>query len=71
MVAGEAHHKNDPPNHTTNNPLLTKSKLVVLSRPLVGSSKKSKLGSATISMPTLTRFRCPPLMPRVASSPMH
>mmetsp|Transcript_13899 Transcript_13899/g.45364 ORF Transcript_13899/g.45364 Transcript_13899/m.45364 type:complete len:263 (-) Transcript_13899:654-1442(-) len=41
-----------------------------LSRPLVGSSRKQTLGSATSSSPTLTRFRWPPEMPRWNSSPM-
>ena len=36
----------------------------------VGSSRKSREGLDTISMPTFTRLRCPPLMPRVVSSPM-
>lgn len=45
------------------------TKLVVLSRPDVGSSKKSNDGSATISIAMFTRFRCPPLIPRFSVLP--
>mmetsp|Transcript_50827 Transcript_50827/g.135655 ORF Transcript_50827/g.135655 Transcript_50827/m.135655 type:complete len:110 (+) Transcript_50827:1498-1827(+) len=44
---------------------------VVESRPLVGSSRKRRCGSATRAMPIETRFRCPPDTPRVLSSPMR
>ncbi|KAA6416746.1 MAG: hypothetical protein FRX49_13280 [Trebouxia sp. A1-2] len=42
----------------------------VESRPLVGSSRNSMIGSATNSKPTFTLLRCPPEMPRTSSSPM-
>mmetsp|Transcript_4684 Transcript_4684/g.13774 ORF Transcript_4684/g.13774 Transcript_4684/m.13774 type:complete len:390 (+) Transcript_4684:1715-2884(+) len=45
------------------------SRAEVESRPDVGSSRKRRAGSAASSMPTLTRFFWPPLMPRMRSSP--
>mmetsp|Transcript_64337 Transcript_64337/g.182508 ORF Transcript_64337/g.182508 Transcript_64337/m.182508 type:complete len:247 (-) Transcript_64337:291-1031(-) len=41
----------------------TSSKELVASSPDVGSSRKSSVGHAASSMPTLTRFRWPPLRP--------
>mmetsp|Transcript_12322 Transcript_12322/g.36872 ORF Transcript_12322/g.36872 Transcript_12322/m.36872 type:complete len:223 (-) Transcript_12322:43-711(-) len=41
----------------------------VASSPEVGSSRKSRAGSAQSSMPQLTRFFCPPETPRRRSSP--
>mmetsp|Transcript_48716 Transcript_48716/g.93202 ORF Transcript_48716/g.93202 Transcript_48716/m.93202 type:complete len:112 (+) Transcript_48716:2378-2713(+) len=38
-------------------------------KPLVGSSMKSTVGSETSSTPMLTRFFCPPDMPRRLTSP--
>mmetsp|Transcript_88039 Transcript_88039/g.269346 ORF Transcript_88039/g.269346 Transcript_88039/m.269346 type:complete len:229 (-) Transcript_88039:1101-1787(-) len=40
------------------------------SNPDVGSSMKRTRGAAVNSRPMLTRFFCPPLMPRLASSPI-
>ena len=40
-----------------------------LSKPLVGSSKKIIEGSATNSIPILTRFLCPPLIPLFSTEP--
>lgn len=40
------------------------------SKPLVGSSRNSTNGSATISRPTFTRFLWPPEMPLVSSLPI-
>mmetsp|Transcript_5925 Transcript_5925/g.15225 ORF Transcript_5925/g.15225 Transcript_5925/m.15225 type:complete len:206 (+) Transcript_5925:435-1052(+) len=48
---------------------LTMSSADAASRPEVGSSRQSTDGSATSSMPMLTRLRCPPLMPRRRTSP--
>mmetsp|Transcript_26811 Transcript_26811/g.71857 ORF Transcript_26811/g.71857 Transcript_26811/m.71857 type:complete len:298 (-) Transcript_26811:498-1391(-) len=42
---------------------------VFASSPEVGSSRKMMLGSATSSIATLTRFFCPPEMPRRAAPP--
>ena len=42
---------------------------LVASRPLVGSSRNSRLGMATSSSPMLTRLRWPPLMPRFSTVP--
>mmetsp|Transcript_27900 Transcript_27900/g.78876 ORF Transcript_27900/g.78876 Transcript_27900/m.78876 type:complete len:152 (+) Transcript_27900:1097-1552(+) len=41
----------------------------VASRPEVGSSRKRTLGWATSSMPMLTRFLWPPLIPRFSTLP--
>jgi hypothetical protein len=38
--------------------------------PEVGSSRKRIDGSVIISMPMLTRFRCPPEMPRCSALPI-
>ena len=45
------------------------SSAVEASRPEVGSSRKSSDGSATSSIPMLTRFFCPPEMPRREAPP--
>ena len=44
-------------------------KAEVLSRPLIGSSRKITLGSRSRSIPTLNRRRCPPEIPFLSSSP--
>mmetsp|Transcript_31714 Transcript_31714/g.53287 ORF Transcript_31714/g.53287 Transcript_31714/m.53287 type:complete len:89 (-) Transcript_31714:1160-1426(-) len=41
----------------------------VAARPEVGSSRKSRVGSAASSMPMFTRFFCPPEMPRFSTVP--
>lgn len=41
----------------------------VASKPEVGSSMKRRLGFATSSIPMLTLFRCPPLIPRLSTEP--
>mmetsp|Transcript_17604 Transcript_17604/g.36015 ORF Transcript_17604/g.36015 Transcript_17604/m.36015 type:complete len:120 (+) Transcript_17604:2644-3003(+) len=43
---------------------------LVLSRPVVGSSKNKIRGLCSSSLATLTRFFSPPEIPRVYSSPM-
>ena len=40
-----------------------------LSKPVVGSSNIRRDGSITISIPTLTRYLCPPEMPRFSTVP--
>ena len=44
-------------------------KAVVLSRPVVGSSKNNKFGFCINSIPILTLFFCPPDIPLINSSP--
>lgn len=47
----------------------TISRAVELSRPVVGSSKNNKFGSATISIPIEVRFFSPPEIPLTKVSP--